>query len=356
MEPKYTTLVLAPYSAYDFEMKMVDPAISPPNHGGDISVADAYFGAPMDGWLDLSTGINPTPYLDLVLSPAALSDLPTASSLVALLNAARASYGVADEASLCAAPGTQALLQILSTTVDPKGPVAVLSPTYSEHAHLWRVNGYPVMEVDDLDSVGNAAVVVVVNPNNPDGRLYDVTRLEALRSKLAASGGLLVLDEAFADVAPEISMAPRAGQEGLLILRSFGKFFGLAGIRLGFAVGNESLIDILAARLGPWAVSGPAIEIGARALCDTDWIDQTRFALASARSRLDTILISSGLEIIGGTDLYRLTRARDTKAHYEQLGRAGILVRRFDEQPDWLRFGLPGDGAAFKRLAKALVD
>lgn len=337
-------------------MKMIDPEISSPNHGGDITVAEAHFGRPVNGWLDLSTGINPTPYSDLALSTEALSDLPTAGSLTVLLQAARDAYGLADGASLCAAPGTQALLQVLPEIIVPKGPVAVLSPTYSEHAHLWRVNGYPVMEVGDLDSVGNAAVVVVVNPNNPDGRLYDVTRLEALRSRLAASGGLLVVDEAFADVTPEISMASRAGADGLLILRSFGKFFGLAGLRLGFAVGNEMLIDFLAARLGPWAVSGPAIEIGTRALRDFDWIDQTRIALVAARTRLDAVLKSSGLKIIGGTDLYRLAKAKDTKARYEQLGRAGILVRRFDEHPDWLRFGLPGDDAAFERLSEALAS
>lgn len=352
---EYTALVPIHYANYDFAMKMVDPEISSPNHGGDISVAEVHFGSPVGGWLDLSTGINPTPYPDLVLSPAALSDLPTASCLAASLNAARASYGVADEASLCAAPGTQALLQVLPRIVDPKGPVAVLSPTYSEHAHLWRVNGYPVMEIDDLDAVGDAAVVVIVNPNNPDGRLYDVTQLEALRAKLAAAGGLLVVDEAFADVTPEISMASSAGREGLLVLRSFGKFFGLAGLRLGFAIGDQTLIDMLAARLGPWAVSGPALEIGERALRDTVWIDQTRDALASARARLDKILMSSGLEIIGGTDLFRLIQARDANTCYEQLGRAGILVRRFEEQPGWLRFGLPGDDAGFDRLSEALA-
>jgi len=336
-------------------MKLFEPEFTAPNHGGDISVAEVYFGSPMNGWLDLSTGINPTPYHDLSLSPAAFSSLPGGGSLSALLAAARTAYGAADEAALCAAPGTQALLQILPEIVVPKGPVAVLSPTYSEHAHLWRVMGYPVTEIDNLDSVGDAAVVVVVNPNNPDGRLYGRAQLEALRSKLARSGGVLLVDEAFADVTPDTSMASRAGSEGLLILRSFGKFFGLAGLRLGFAIGPEKLVDRLATRLGPWAVSGPAIEIGARALCDAAWIEKTRRTLAVARNRLDTILKSSGLEIIGGTDLYRLTKTMDAAARYEQLGQAGILVRRFEEQPAWLRFGLPGDDTGFERLATALA-
>lgn len=337
-------------------MKLFEPEFRAPNHGGDISAAEVHFGSPMLGWLDLSTGINPTPYPDISVSPAAYAALPSGGALVALLAVARTAYGVAEGGALCAAPGTQALLQILPEIVAPKGPVAVLSPTYSEHAHLWRVNGYPVTEIESLESVGDAAVVVVVNPNNPDGRLYDREQLESLRSKLARSGGVLVVDEAFADVTPGNSMASKAGSEGLLILRSFGKFFGLAGLRLGFAVGPEMLTDHLYARLGPWAVSGPAIEIGTRALGDTDWIDQTRIALAAARARLDKILISSGFEIIGGTDLYRLTRAEDAAARYEQLGRAGILVRRFEEHPAWLRFGLPGDDEGFARLATALAD
>ncbi|NKB19792.1 MAG: aminotransferase class I/II-fold pyridoxal phosphate-dependent enzyme, partial [Alphaproteobacteria bacterium] len=246
-------------------MKMVESEFLAPNHGGEISVAEARFGVPENEWLDLSTGINPNPYSDFELSSAALSDLPTGSALTGLLEAARKAYTIPNEAALCAAPGTQAFLQILPDLVVSKGPVAVVSPTYSEHAHLWRVSGYPVLEVDDVKSVGDAVVVIVVNPNNPDGRKCDVETLDALRRKLDRSGGLLIVDEAFADVTPEISMTPHAGSEGLLVLRSFGKFFGLAGLRLGFAVGPEMLINRLVARLGPWAVSGPAIEIGTKA-------------------------------------------------------------------------------------------
>ena len=335
-------------------MKMVEQDFSAPNHGGDISAAAQRFGKPVNGWLDLSTGINPVPYSNLELTTAVWADLPTTGAMAGLLEAARRTYNLADNPALCAAPGTQALIQRLPEIIVPSGPVAVMSPTYSEHAHLWRVNGHPVIEVERFEDVDAAAVVVVVNPNNPDGRRHDPRILDAVRRKLAASGGLLVIDEAFADVTPEISMTSHAEMDGLLILRSFGKFFGLAGLRLGFALGQAELINRLATELGPWAVSGPAIEIGTRALRDESWIDQTRNFLAASRTGLDKILSSAGLKIVGGTDLYVLTRTENAAFLCEKLGRAGILVRAFEDQPEWLRFGLPGNNAEFERLENAL--
>lgn len=332
------------------------PAIpTAPAHGGGLSEATARFGAPAAEWLDLSTGINPKAYSDLAVSPAGWARLPGVDVLGGLLAAARAAYGAPSGAGLCAAPGTQAILQVLPDVIGGGGDVAVVSPTYGEHAHIWRGAGRKVVEVAGLEEVGDAAVVVIVNPNNPDGKRVAPDELAAVRQRLAARGGVLVIDEAFADVTPEISMVSRSGEDGLLILRSFGKFFGLAGLRLGFAVGPNELIKALCARLGPWAVSGAAIEIGARALADAGWIAATRRNLAAARARLDEVLTRAGLEIIGGTDLFRLVAVDDASAIHERLGQAGVLVREFADHPTWLRFGLPGDDEGLKRLARALT-
>jgi cobalamin biosynthetic protein CobC len=325
-----------------------------PLHGGGLSEATSRFGAPLAGWLDLSTGINPTAYPHIAVSPDAWARLPDAGALGDLLDAARAAYGVPARAGLCAAPGTQAILQVLPDVIGGGGDVAVVSPTYSEHGHIWRSAGRNVVEVSGLGAIGDAAVVVIVNPNNPDGARVAPDELAAVHQRLAAQGGLLVIDEAFADVTPEISMVSRAGADGLLILRSFGKFFGLAGLRLGFATGPERLIEALSARLGPWAVSGAAIEIGARALADADWIAAMRQNLAGLREQLDLVLTRAGMEIIGGTDLFRLVAVDDAAALHEQLGKVGILVRKFADHPTWLRFGLPGDDEGLKRLARAL--
>lgn len=322
-------------------------------HGGNLTRATARFGVPADGWLDLSTGINPIPYPDLSLAQASLARLPSEGALEDLIFSARRTYGIPDGAALCAAPGTQVLIEILPT-LRPAGRVAVVSPTYGEHAHVWQQAGHTVVDIDELNECDGFDAVVVTNPNNPDGRTHEPPKLRALSTELAKTGGWLIVDEAFADVVPAISVAPLVGTPGLIILRSFGKFFGLAGLRLGFATGPAALITALSTRLGPWAVSGPALEIGTRALRDAAWIDETRKILARHRNRLDAMLQSAGFSIVGGTDLFRLTAHEEAPAFYEHLGRSGILVRAYSDHPHWLRFGLPGGDADFLRLEAAL--
>ena len=184
--------------------------------------------------------------------------------------------------------------------------MAILGPTYGEHAACWAAEGAAVATVGSLEEAAAAEVVVLVNPNNPDGRIVDSERLLALADDLAARGGLLVVDEAFAEVTPGASVASEAGRPGLLILRSFGKFFGLAGIRLGFALGAAAEIERLTQLLGPWAVPGPAIEIGIAALSDRGWQDETRARLLAAAKRLTDLLLAHGFADRGGTDLFRL--------------------------------------------------
>ena len=308
---------------------------------------------PTEGWLDLSTGINPTPYPDLSVSQTAFAALPLAAAQAGLLTAARRAYALPHTASLCAAPGTQALIQILPT-LHPATSVAIVSPTYGEHAHVWRKAGHSAIEIAALEDAQDARIVIVTNPNNPDGRWFAPSILRSLYRKLAADNGLLIVDEAFADVQPKCSLAPDTGQPGLIVLRSFGKFFGLAGLRLGFAAGPADWIDAIETQLGPWAVSGPAIEIGTRALDDAAWTGETRTTLAGLRQRLETVLGKAGLAIIGSTDLFVLAEHTESSTLYQRLGQAGILVRPFAEHPTWLRFGLPGTDAAFGRLENAL--
>ena len=331
----------------------IQPSFAPIAHGGNLSRATEIFGLPARGWLDLSTGINPNGYADLSVTSDGWAQLPSSGALRSLLDAARRAYGVADAAAVCAAPGTQALIQLLPT-LRAAATVAVVSPTYGEHGHVWRLAGHRVVEIDGPERAAGAAVVVVTSPNNPDGRVFDGETLEQLRIRLARRKGLLIVDEAFADVMPEVSIAGNAGAPGLVVLRSFGKFYGLAGLRLGFAIGSPETIGAIENRLGPWAVSGPAIEIGSRALTDAHWAAETRKSLARLRERLDGVLEAAGLAVVGGTDLFRLVRCDDAHSVFLRLGRSGILVREFPYRPDWLRFGLPGNDVAFDRLEKAL--
>jgi cobalamin biosynthetic protein CobC len=231
----------------------------------------------------------------------------------------------------------------------------VVTPTYREHARAAALAGHSVSEISSLEAAREASLVIVTNPNNPDGRLFAKGELIALAKRLARRGGLLIVDEAFMDVGPHGGLAGEVGGNPIVVLRSFGKFFGLAGVRLGFALAAPQLASRLAATLGPWPVSGPALAIGATALADRAWIEQTREDLLVAADRLKTILANGGPEIVGGTALFQLVRTPAASDLFHHLGRAGILVRSFAEHPSWLRFGLPGTEAAWARLRMAMV-
>ena len=321
-------------------------------HGGDLSKASARFGVPAGGWVDLSTGINPRPWgVDAALLDG-LHALPDSDRMDALLRAAADAYGAGDPGRIAAAPGTQALIQWLPRLY-PAGRTAILSPTYGEHAAAWRLAGHDVVEVGELPAAADFDAVVVTRPNNPDGRSPGRADVVALAGEMASRGGVLVVDEAFADLDSAASVAAQAAG-GLLALRSFGKFYGLPGLRLGFAVTDPGTAMSIAEALGPWPVSSLAADIGAAALADRPWQDETRTWLSQSARRLDTLLMAAGLDIVGGTDLYRLASRNDAMTLYETLGRAGVYVRMFPEQPSWLRFGLPGGEEHWTRLERAM--
>jgi cobalamin biosynthetic protein CobC len=226
-----------------------------------------------------------------------------------------------------------------------KSRVAVLGPTYEEHAHCWARQGHDVAIVSDFEP---ADVTIVVNPNNPTGRLLAPEMLRRDR-------GLLIVDEAFVDfLAPNTSLAGYL-PTNTIVLRSFGKVYGLAGMRLGFAIAEKTMVDRIRDELGPWAVSGPAFEIGRRALSDTAWLQAAAARLAADGQRLDALLVSAGFEILGGTPLFRLARHPEASALADRLGQNGIHVRRFAREPDWIRFGLLANDTEFSRVAAALA-
>jgi cobalamin biosynthetic protein CobC len=318
----------------------VKPVAHSVAHGGDLGdVRRRYPDAPSP-WIDLSTGINRVPYPLPPLSADVWTRLPSRGDVQGLIDAAARRYGV-DPAMIVAAPGTQALIQLLPRLM-PKSRVAIVGPTYEEHEASWRRQGHDVTVVDRLPAA--ADVVVLVNPDNPTGRLVSVNELETVK-------GLLVVDEAFIDFHPR--MASIGGRKAV-VLRSFGKTYGLAGLRLGFAIAEKGLLARMREELGPWAVPGPAIEIGRLALSDDAWLEATRQRLEADGTRLDALLTQAGFNVLGGTCLFRLTRHPDASRLIETLARHGIHVRHFTREPSWLRFGLPANDAEFSRLARAL--
>lgn len=326
------------------------PAVA---HGGNIGAARQRFPQAPLPFLDLSTGIAPRSYPMPPLPPESFTRLPEPDAHAALCRLAALRYGVPPEARIVAAPGTQILLPMLAA-LRPPGTARILGPTYAEHARAAALAGHDTREVETLDALTPATLVTVVNPDNPTGRVLDAPTLHALAAAQSAAGGLLVVDEAFHDATPELPSAlPLVPGGAVVVLRSFGKFHGLAGVRLGFAVVADAMAERLEALLGPWAVAGPALLAGLAALADDPWAEGQRAYLRQSASRLDGVLAGGGLVVLGGTPLFRFVQA--APGTHARLGRAGILVREFPHWPDRLRIGLPPDEAGFARLAGALA-
>ncbi|MEH7907304.1 threonine-phosphate decarboxylase CobD [Rhizobium laguerreae] len=342
-------------------------------HGGGITAAAATFGGRPDDWLDLSTGINPCPVALPDIPARAWHRLPDRHLVDEARRAARDHYGSGEILPL-PVPGTQSVIQLLPRLVEGRlvgvtdnrvavtdnrvavtdNKVAVVSPTYGEYARAFTSAGFAVHAVDDLAAIGSEhRLTVVVNPNNPDGRVWPTDTLIALHDRMKAAGGLLVVDEAFGDTDPALSLASRAPQlSNLIIFRSFGKFFGLAGLRLGFAIARGDILARFEDWLGPWAVSGPALSI-AGSLLRSD-VSAICSRINERCTGLHAVLKGAGLRMAGGTALFTLVADARAGDIYTHLCHHHILVRKFDYAPDWLRFGLPPDPAADRRLGEAL--
>jgi cobalamin biosynthetic protein CobC len=306
------------------------------DHGGGVDGAAARFGGSRAGWLDLSTGINPVPYPVPPLDPSLWTALPDRAAQDALVAAARAFWQVPEAAAILPAPGASALIARLPALAPP-GRVHIPAPTYNEHAAAFAAHGWS-------QAAGRPDARVIVHPNNPTGHWYGPDDLDA---------PLTVIDESFADVAPDWSLATFADREGVVVLKSFGKFWGLAGLRLGFAIGPPELLDRLAAMLGPWPVSGPALAIGTMALNDPGWAAEARTRLTGDAAHLDALMRHAGAGVVGGTALFRLYTVDDPTAWQTRLARHHIWTRIFPYSDSWIRLGLPAP-EAWPRLERAL--
>ena len=296
------------------------------DHGGGLDAAIHRFGGARLDWLDLSTGINPVPYPFTQVSRGAWTDLPDRAAQTALCNAARRFWSVPDGLDVLAVPGASAAIAQIPRLQTP-GRVAIPGPTYNEHAAAFQAAGWQVC------SDGAAAdAQVIVQPNNPTGRYWSVDDLAT---------PFTVVDESFCDIAPERSLLARYRDANTLVLKSFGKFWGLAGLRLGFVIGRRELLDTLAEMIGPWPVSGVALEIGRQALDDIAWAETTRGRLSDEAERLDACMIGAGADVIGGTSLFRLYAVDDAARWQERLAQRHIWSRAFPYSTTWLRLGLP---------------
>lgn len=321
------------------------------DHGGNLAQAMADLGGTPADWIDLSTGINAISYPVGQISAKAWTRLPERGRLAALEHTAQRAYGSVLET--VAVAGAQAAIQLVPMLA-PTGRAAILTPTYNEHAAAFRSAGWSVQEFSTLDALAGSTVAVVVNPNNPDGAVHAPDALRALAGKV----GTLVIDESFADPMPDLSVAGNTGPlpENIIVLRSFGKFYGLAGIRLGFVLAAPGIAQKLRDRVGPWPISGMAIEVAEQALADAHWAEQTTARLQRDMARLDDLARHAGWGLVGGTPLFRTYATPAASSAQRKLAAHHIWTRIFPYSDTWIRLGLPGTDADWSRLASALSD
>lgn len=294
------------------------------DHGGGLDAAIATYGGTREDWLDLSTGINPVPYPMPSLPKDAWTALPDEAAFARIYALARRFWNVPDEAAIIGATGASAIIAALPRVL-PHGDVCIPGPTYNEHGAAFAASGWRLGQAP-------SHAMVAVHPNNPDGHIWKVSDLDAAYT---------VIDESFCDIMPDQSLIHLSARPGTVVLKSFGKFWGLAGLRLGFAIGDPDVIAKLTDLLGPWQISGPALTIGAEALADPKWAQETRARLTDDSARLDALVTKNGATLVGGTSLFRLYRVDDAASAQDLLAKHHIWSRVFPYAPDWLRLGLP---------------
>jgi len=293
------------------------------DHGGGLDAAVKRYGGTRSEWLDLSTGINPVPYPIGALNAEAWTALPDRAAFDRLIEAARNFWAVPEGAEIIPATGASALIASMPHLFSGRS-VTIPAPTYNEHAAAFRAQGYELAE-------DRADLQVLVHPNNPDGRLWTTQDVD----------GPTVLDESFCDICPDLSLVSLSERPDIVVLKSIGKFWGLAGMRLGFAIAAPEMAAKIRNEIGPWAVSGPALEIGARALEDAAWADATRARLTKDAVRLDALMTKAGAQIVSGTTLFRLYDVGDAAAWQDKLAQGHVWSRVFPYSDRWLRLGLP---------------
>jgi len=294
------------------------------DHGGGIDAAIAHYGGTRESWLDLSTGINPNAYPMPKLPHDAWTALPDQAAFTRLYDLARRFLNVPEEAAIIGATGASAIIAALPRVI-PTGAVSIPGPTYNEHGAAFAAAGWTLGQ-------DPSHAIVAVHPNNPDGRIWQADDL---------TSPFVIIDESFCDVMPEASLIHLSKRPGTVVLKSFGKFWGLAGLRLGFAIGDPDIIHKLTDILGPWQISGPALAIGAKAFADPQWASETRACLTGDTARLDRLVTATGAKLVGGTTLFRLYDVGDAAAMQDRLARHHIWSRTFPYADNWLRLGLP---------------
>lgn len=320
-------------------------------HGGDLILASQKYDIPIADWLDLSTGINPNGWPVPTSFPTELwSQLPQQQDN---LIAAAQNYYQCD--SLIAVAGSQAAIQALPYLRN-KSRVGIITPAYAEHAYAWHQAGHKVIQLDSNtinEAITELNVLIIINPNNPSAELFTQKQLLSWHEQLVKKNGWLIVDEAFIDAEPQNSLVQHCPLDGLIVLRSLGKFFGLAGLRVGFVLTKKNLLSQLSERLGPWSIAHASRYIARLALQDHKWQQQCRHSLKQQGYRLQQLLTKIGLTPDGNSTLFQWVKTDNAEYIHRMLAEQGILTRLFNA-PASLRFGLPKTELDWQQFETAL--
>ena len=305
-------------------------------HGGDLDKAINKYGGKKEQWIDLSTGINPNSYPHSDINIKEFRNLPSKTDILKLNEIAKISFQT--NASVSSLMGAQAAINILPVLF-PIGNITILEPTYNEYNKVFSDFSRNIITVRTLHELKNSQIAILCNPNNPDGRLYSNEDLIELSKNVQ----VLIVDESFIDQYPENSLSTKINNQtnNIIILRSFGKFFGLAGLRLGFTITGKKLDKKIKDLIGPWPISSITSIIASKALCDNVWKENTIKYLQENSRLIDSLTSKLKWEIVGGTNLFRLYKTPNASIAQDKLAKLKVWTRRFSYSPYWIRLGIP---------------
>ena len=315
-------------------------------HGGDIDLAIKKYGGQRKDWIDLSTGINRTSYPWQESVKVHLRDLPGSKLLMSLEEAASRAYKIAVATETVAISGAQQIINLLPIHLKKYSSVAILGPTYNEYEKAFKSSNLRTNTVAEISNLSCNDIAIIVNPNNPTGKVITEEELEDLSKKVE----ILIIDESF----KMFSSRKTQNLDNLIQINSLGKFFGLAGVRLGFVSGPSDFIKSVRKMLGPWPISSLAAEIGLVALSDKIWISQMEKILLAGSTALHAACNSKNWRLVGKTNLFHTYATSNCFEVEEQFAAHGIWVRTFDYSETWVRIGIPTSEYELTRVKKAL--
>jgi threonine-phosphate decarboxylase len=329
-------------------MRVPEP-ITRPAHGGDVAAIARRYGVDPAALVDFSSNADPygTParvvsaLYALAQSKDELSQYPEPTAQ-ALREAAGERHGI-DPASVVVANGATALLDAVVRTTAP-GATVVPVPAFSEYRRAVESAGsrfvpYPLNASFDWDDAEllqriadeKATLLILANPHNPSGLLVPAVRLRMLAEDCARLGTFVIVDEAFIDYAEKESLA-RSVPENVIVIRSLTKFFGMPGIRIGYAVASAPLAEAIASRLPSWPVGAVDLAAGVAALSRPDLTERSIQTNKRERVRLTRALRRAGITVFAAAANFLLLELpcheSELDAWLERLVREfGLVVR-----------------------------